>query len=322
MALPRPSPVAVQRLAAVVLAYNLAVVGWGAFVRASGSGAGCGSHWPLCNGVLVPRSPARTTIIELTHRLTSGLDGALALLLLAAALLAFPRGHRARRGATLFVGAMVLEALLGAGLVKLGLVAHDASSLRAVGMALHQVATFYLLASLGLTVLWAGGLPRMQLRRQGLLGALHLLALGCLPLLAATGAVAALGDTLFPSTSLAQGFHADFSPAAHLLLRLRVVHPALALLSLGAVAAAAASAALLRPSPAVQAAAAAVGALYLLQLAVGLCNLALLAPTWLQLVHLLLADLTWLAVGNLAARTLSAPVPGGVASAAAVPGLP
>jgi cytochrome c oxidase assembly protein subunit 15 len=323
MALPRPSARAVQRFAGAVLVYNLAVVGWGAFVRASGSGAGCGSHWPLCNGELVPTAPALKTLIELTHRLTSGVDGALSLLLLAMALFAFPRGHRARLGAGLFVGAMVLEAGLGAGLVKLGLVDRDASPLRAVGMALHQVATFYLLASLALTVLWAGGLGRIRIRGQGALSGLQLTAVLCLPLLAATGAIAALGDTLFPSTSLAQGMASDFAPAAHLLLRLRILHPVLALLSLGLVGAAAAAAALLRPAPEVQAAATAVGAVYLLQLGTGLLNLALLAPTWLQLVHLLLADLTWLAVIRLVARTLAAPTPGTVpAPVGAVPGLP
>ncbi|MFN8454080.1 MAG: COX15/CtaA family protein [Anaerolineae bacterium] len=56
-----------------VLAYNLAVILWGAFVRASGSGAGCGSHWPLCNGEVIPRTPQMETLVEFTHRLTSGL---------------------------------------------------------------------------------------------------------------------------------------------------------------------------------------------------------------------------------------------------------
>ena len=56
------------RLATANLFYCLFVILWGAFVRASGSGAGCGAHWPLCNGVLVPQSPALATIIELTHR--------------------------------------------------------------------------------------------------------------------------------------------------------------------------------------------------------------------------------------------------------------
>src|SRR5215467_12703113 len=56
-----------------VLAYNVAVIAWGAFVRASGSGAGCGRHWPLCNGEVVPRPTSVATVIEATHRATSGL---------------------------------------------------------------------------------------------------------------------------------------------------------------------------------------------------------------------------------------------------------
>ena len=60
------------RFAWAVLAYNVLVILWGALVRATGAGAGCGSHWPLCNGVVLPRSPTAATLIELTHRLTSG----------------------------------------------------------------------------------------------------------------------------------------------------------------------------------------------------------------------------------------------------------
>ena len=52
------------RFAWAVLAANLAVVAWGAFVRATGSGAGCGQHWPPCNGAVVPRSPTAETAIE------------------------------------------------------------------------------------------------------------------------------------------------------------------------------------------------------------------------------------------------------------------
>ena len=55
-----------------VLGINLLVILWGAYVRATGSGAGCGSHWPLCNGEVVPRSAGLATLIEFTHRATSG----------------------------------------------------------------------------------------------------------------------------------------------------------------------------------------------------------------------------------------------------------
>src|ERR1700755_3310438 len=61
------------RFAWLTLAYNIAVIVWGAYVRATGSGAGCGNRWPLCNGTVLPRTPQAQTIIEFTHRLTSGM---------------------------------------------------------------------------------------------------------------------------------------------------------------------------------------------------------------------------------------------------------
>src|SRR5689334_1905422 len=63
-----------SRFAWFVVAYNVAVVVWGAYVRATGSGAGCGSHWPLCNGEFLPSAPQTKTAIEFTHRVTSGLS--------------------------------------------------------------------------------------------------------------------------------------------------------------------------------------------------------------------------------------------------------
>lgn len=303
------SPRTFQKLAVGVLLYNLFVVGWGALVRATGSGAGCGNHWPLCNGEVVPVSPTLSTVIEFTHRSTSGIDGFLALLLLILAFRSFPRGHRARLGAVLFLASMVLEAFFGALLVKLGLVEHDASPLRAVGISIHQVVTFYLFAAIALCALWSGDLGRIRIRGQGLLAAVLGAALLVLPLLAITGAIAALGDTLFPAGSLREGMQADFSPTAHFLLRLRVLHPFLAVASFVVVGASAWVASALRPSPRVKDAAYGVGIAFLLQLGAGLLNLALLAPTWMQLVHLLLADVVWLAVVRLAAVALAEPAP-------------
>ncbi len=47
-----------SRYAWGVLLWNVLVALWGAYVRATGSGAGCGSHWPTCNGEILPRAPA------------------------------------------------------------------------------------------------------------------------------------------------------------------------------------------------------------------------------------------------------------------------
>src|SRR6516164_6905988 len=107
------------RFAWAVLAFTVAVVLWGAYVRATGAGAGCGNHWPLCNGEVVPRSPAVKTLIEFTHRVMSGLDGVLILCLMLWALRAYPRRHPARHWAVLSFVFVVTEALIGAALVKL-----------------------------------------------------------------------------------------------------------------------------------------------------------------------------------------------------------
>src|SRR5450755_2070071 len=74
--------VPLARFAWFLVAYNVAVIVWGAYVRATGSGAGCGSHWPLCNGEFLPTTPQTQTVIEFTHRVTSGVSLVLAAILL------------------------------------------------------------------------------------------------------------------------------------------------------------------------------------------------------------------------------------------------
>jgi len=109
-----------------VLAYNFAVVLWGAYVRATGSGAGCGNHWPLCDGSVAPQTPAGATVIEFTHRVTSALDLVLVAALLVWAFRAYPKRHCVRLGAALSAIFLVTEALLGASLVLLNHVARNA----------------------------------------------------------------------------------------------------------------------------------------------------------------------------------------------------
>src|SRR5688572_24074705 len=84
------------RFAGVLLVYLLLVILFGAWVRITGSGAGCGDHWPTCHGELVPRSPSQQTLIEYTHRISSGALGLLSLLLPLWAWRTFPAGHVVR----------------------------------------------------------------------------------------------------------------------------------------------------------------------------------------------------------------------------------
>jgi heme A synthase len=291
-----------------VLAYNLLVILWGAYVRASGSGAGCGEHWPLCNGVVIPREPAIETIIELTHRATSGI----ALLLVVAQLVwarrIIPAGHAARRAAHAAMFLMLTEALVGAGLVLFQMVADNDSLARAWWLAAHLLNTFLLLAALALVPWYSCGAPAPRKDPIGREGWLLVAGLAGTLLLGMTGAITALGDTLFPATSLAEGMAQDFSPSAHLFVRLRIVHPTFAVVMAFVLVLAAGVAAARRPARATKDLAMLVAALVLGQLIVGVVNLVLLAPIPMQLLHLLVADALWIGLVLLTAATFgSAP---------------
>jgi heme a synthase len=290
-----------SRFAWGVLVYILLVVLWGAYVRATGSGAGCGGHWPLCNGEVVPQSPAAATIIEYGHRLSSGLALIAVTLLCVWAFRLYPRGHVVRRFAALSIAFLVLEALLGMGLVLLDYVAKNASAGRAVYLSAHLANTQILLAMLVLTAWFSsvpGGAASLRATPWPLVTALPVVML-----VSVTGAMAALGDTLYPATSVAEGFGREIAVGAQGLLRLRPLHPLFALAG-GALVLFAAH---LRPKrkadPRITAARFAVLGLVLLQWIGGALNIVLLAPVWMQIVHLLVADLLWLTVVILAVQT-------------------
>jgi heme A synthase len=194
------------------LFYNLLVILWGAYVRASGSGAGCGAHWPLCNGVVIPRNAQVETLVEFTHRLMSGLSLIFVVILLVWALRSHPKGHPVLLGAWLSMIFILTEALVGAGLVLFEWVAHDDSVARALSMAVHLVNTFLLLAALTLTVWWGMGGPPIRVRSRGWLFWGLVTGLVGVLILGVSGALNALGDTLFPAASLGEGIQQDFSP--------------------------------------------------------------------------------------------------------------
>ena len=281
----------VARFAWAVLAYNVAVILWGAYVRATGSGAGCGAHWPLCNGEVVPRAAGVATLIEFSHRATSGL----ALLAVAALLVATFRtcraGHPARAGAVMSGVLILSEAAIGAGLVLFQLVADNATMARAMFVAAHLLNTFLLLAALTLTAWWLTVGSPFATKRRGMAPVIT----GCVALLVAgaSGAVAALGDTLFPAQSLAESLAADLSFTSHILIRLRILHPVLAVAAAIVVVVCAARLGRSGPAPN-RRGARLVGAIALGQIALGFFNVVMLAPVWLQLAHLLVADVLWI----------------------------
>jgi heme A synthase len=299
-----PGPRRLSRFAWGVLAYNLAVILWGAYVRASGSGAGCGAHWPLCNGEVIPRAPSVATLVEYSHRLTSGLALLGVVALLAWTWRACGTGHPARRGAVLSLLFIITEAAVGAGLVLFELVADNATMARAMFMAAHLVNTFLLVAALTLTAWWlSGGDAVHPSRRSAIAFAWGALAVGLL-LSGVSGAVAALGDTLYPATSHVEGLTATLSPSSHVLLRLRALHPVIAV-SAGVLLMFGASRLPAAGDEAGQLLGRATLMLAALQLLGGLLNLLLLAPVWMQIVHLLVADLLWIAFVLLGARVLA-----------------
>lgn len=281
-----------QRYAWFTLGFCLLVILWGAMVRATGSGAGCGAHWPLCNGTVVPTSDQLKTWIEYSHRITSGLSLLFVVALYILARRMFPLGNFTRSAAGYSLIAIIIEALIGAGLVLLRLVEHDQSLDRAISIALHLVNTLFLLGSLTLTAVsvfeptprwrWPSSVGRWQVRA---------ILIG-FALVGALGALTALGDTLFPVTNLAEEFRQKFESRRHFLEQIRVFHPLIAVAWVGAawlwLANVTDSQPDLRQRSKVF--------LWLAagNLAFGMANVLFLAPIWMQIVHLLWAETLWI----------------------------
>jgi cytochrome c oxidase assembly protein subunit 15 len=310
----RPSP-ALRRFAWGVLVYFIAVILWGTLVRATGSGAGCGNHWPLCNGTVLQHSARVDTMIEFTHRITSGLSFFAVVGLLVWTFLGTVRGHLARAAAVAAVSFTLIEAILGALLVKLGLTAQSQSPLRPAYLALHLANTLLLLAALTLTA-------HLLSRRHGFLrGTIRLVApfgaaaaVFVVMIVGVTGSLAALGDTLFPASSLGLALAQDFSATSGWLVRWRWTHPTIAFV-----------ASIFLIWLLVRAAQRTthwdnrgLSALVLLLLAVvyvlGLLDVVLLAPLWVQVAHLLAADTLWAALVVLTARLTLQPAEAELAS--------
>ena len=297
------------RFAWTVLLGNVAVILWGGFVRATGSGAGCGSHWPTCNGVVVPRSGSVATLIEVSHRFTSGAAFGAVLLLLALIFVKTPRRHPARRSALYAMLFMLGEVVIGAAIVLLGHVAMDPSALHGVFTELHAGNTFLLLGALTLTGHHLSrGTDAAPLRiagRRGLVLTLAQAFLG-LALTFASGAIAALGDTLFPSHSLREGLTQDLSKGAHMFLHLRTLHPIFALIAFVLVVGAASD---IRGRDDVSKKARSRATLVItvvsVQMLLGAVNLWLLVPVATQILHLACADALFISLVLLTAHALS-----------------
>jgi cytochrome c oxidase assembly protein subunit 15 len=301
------------RFAWFAVFFNVLVTVWGALVRSSGSGAGCGNHWPLCNGQVIPISPGFHTIIEFTHRQMTVVLTLIAIALLVWIFRSTAKGHAARGFAVVAMLLLLNEAFLGAMLVKLGYVTGNQSSGRMVMLSIHFSNTLLLAAALTLTARflsterrWAG-LQRAQGFGWAVLGLAATIGVGV------SGSMAALGDTLFPASSMRAAYLQDFGSGSPWLLRLRLVHP------VSAVIAALFVIWLVRrsrqddenerrgsgvPHGSRRRLARLMLGLLATQFVLGIADVLLLAPAWMQLLHLLGADLYWVALVLLAAETI------------------
>lgn len=277
------------------LAFFVFVVLEGAVVRITGSGAGCGDHWPLCNGEVLPHHPRLATIIEFAHRSLTGISTAMFALLIGWTFRATRKGHPARRAAVIAGILLLTEAALGAVLVLGHYVEKNASAARVLVQGVHFSNTLLLLAATTVTavLLRSQGMrawPKPPLRTPMWLALVAVMVVG------ATGSVAALADTIFPSPSLQAALAADFASTSPLLIRMRWIHPAASALLVAACLWLCFSyrakghrriSTMLAINLAVQA-------------LIGIANVLLLAPGWVQVLHLLGADVFWISLVALA----------------------
>tara|TARA_B100000579_G_scaffold94147_1_gene74418 strand:- start:1883 stop:2773 length:891 start_codon:yes stop_codon:yes gene_type:complete len=193
----------------------------GAFVRATGSGDGCGATWPTCKGRIIPALTDTSELIEFSHRSVSGL-------LLIVTLIIFLKSRKFQKGSlvksvtnylTFFV---VFEAVIGAVIVLFEWVGLNSSLPRIVAVPIHLVNTFGLLGCFAiLNKILQDDLKEIKLifnRNFILISSMFLLS-------GATGSITALADVLFPSASFIEGFLEDFDKTSEILTRLRILHP-------------------------------------------------------------------------------------------------
>jgi heme a synthase len=291
----------------IVFAYSLAVILWGYFLRISRSGDGCGTDWPLCHGAVIPAGAQFPTWVEFIHRVSSGLVLVLVVAMVIWALRAFPPRHAVRAGAVLALLLTVSESLFGAVLVVFGWVATDVSLPRILLRPVHVTNTFLLMGALALVPFMAGrgrglirppglsvpGALKAALRSRP--GRILVPALLGVLALAWSGSWTGLANSAFPAETLAQGLGQYLAPE-HLLIYLRMIHPVLALAVVGLLLWTARRLDREFEGPTVRILAVSVVALALAQLLVGPVTVLLLNPVWTTLLHLLLADLLWIAL--------------------------
>ena len=211
----------VKSYAKAGLFLSIASILAGAFVRATGSGDGCGATWPTCKGRIIPALSDTSELIEFSHRSVSGV-------LLIVTLIIFVKSRKFQKDSlartvtnylTFFV---IFEALIGAVIVIFEWVGLNSSLPRIIAVPIHLVNTFGLLGCYAILYKILDknieDINSMFNKNFIFISSLFLLS-------GATGSIAALADVLFPSASFIEGFLADFDRTSEVLTRLRILHP-------------------------------------------------------------------------------------------------
>jgi len=304
---------AFTKFAWAALGYNIVVILWGVFLRASHSGDGCGQHWLTCQGEVVPSAPELKTIIEYSHRITTAIAGLIVLAFVIWAVRRFGLRHRITIGSLGALFFIIVEALIGRGLVLTGNTAGNWTPMRPYWTAGHLINTFLLLACLALTAWFASTDRKASFRVPARIWLLLAVGVAAILLVGISGSMAALTNMLFPSASLSEGLAKDFDASSHYLLRLRISHPLLSVLSAVYLIFLAGWLRRWRPLDMMVVRWSNAVTLFLLfQLIFGAATLLMLAPIVMQVGHLFLADAVWISFVLMAASVLSVPNDGKV----------
>jgi heme A synthase len=297
---------AFEKFAWFTLGFNLLVILWGVFLRASHSGDGCGQHWLTCQGEVIPSAPQLKTVIEYSHRVSTAIAGLVVLGMVVWAFRAFEKGSPVRKAAALALVFIVVEALIGRGLVLTGNTADNWTPSRPYWTAGHLINTFLLLAFLALTPWLSAVRRRLNFKQPPKVWLMIGIGLAAILFVGVSGSMAALAGMLFPSGSLAEGLAKDFDPSSNYLLRLRIGHPILSILvAVYAIFLAGLVRNWSSGDETVKRWSNVLSVLLLAQLAFGAATLLTLAPIVMQLGHLLLADLIWISFVLMTASFLS-----------------
>jgi heme A synthase len=294
------------KFALFALAYNVVVILWGVFLRASKSGDGCGQYWLTCHGELIPSAPELKTVIEFSHRVTSGIAFFVVIGLVIWAFRRFPKGDQIRKTALGSFAFIITEVIIGGVLVLTGNTAENLTTERPFLAMGHLINSFILLTFLTLTAWMAVTGRRLSFRGNRKAKLLMAISITAIVLVGLSGSLAALSNMLFPSETLVEGIAKDFSETSHMLLRLRLSHPILSFLtSVFVIFVAGWLKATAPGDKAVARWSNFVSILVLAQLIFGAATLLMLAPIIMQVGHLLLADAIWIAFMLLFAEYLT-----------------